>query len=50
MNQSPESQPTLQDLARLVQEQQRQIAALQKPAPTKPQFSGRKHPLAFAGL
>lgn len=38
MNQQPESHPTLQELSRLVQEQQRQIAALQKPAPTKTRF------------
>lgn len=38
MNQPTTSQPTLEELTRLVQEQQRQIAALQKPAPTKPHF------------
>lgn len=38
MNQPTTSQPTLQELTRLVQEQQRQIAALQKPVSTKPHF------------
>jgi hypothetical protein len=38
MTNQPNPQPTLEDLSRLVQEQQRQIAALQKPAPTKPRF------------
>ena len=38
MAQPTASQPTLQELTRLVQEQQRQIAALQKPVPTEPHF------------
>lgn len=38
MNQSPESQPTMQELARLVQEQQCQLAALQKRLDTPRRF------------
>jgi len=38
MNQSPESQPTMHDLARLVQEQQGQLAALQKRLDTPRHF------------
>lgn len=38
MQHQPESQPTLQELSRLVQEQQRQIAALQKMTPTPARF------------